>query len=97
MDSYKPSPALDYQEFMRAADDYWRAWGFKTLPEEYTVLHNIVLIPAWWQIPPMSDIQRLTALRDKRDILQAQLHVVGERIAELEDTLERDNVSVMDR
>jgi len=93
----KLSPALGYQEFMRNAEAFWQARGFKLLPEEYTVLHNAVLIPAAWSMPVLSDTERLTALRDKRDILQAQLFQVEDAIEALENKLEHDNVSVMDR
>lgn len=92
-----PSPALDYQAFMRSVETYWRAYGLKMLPMEYTILPHVILVPAAWAMPASSDADRLTALRDKRDILLSQLHEVEEHIRELEDKLAGDNVSVMDR
>ena len=88
MNEYRPSPALDYQEFVRAAEADLRAKGWDMLAEEYIVVLPILAVPPGYQHPaPLSDQDKLEALRDKRDILQAQLYQTEERIRFLEDTL----------
>ena len=49
MNSYRPSPALDLQEFIRQAEPGWKEAGYKPLP--FGLVALILAVPEhcdWW-------------------------------------------------
>lgn len=98
MENYRPSPALDYQEYLRPHIEALRAAGWEPVPLGRVVLFPETLcVPAGYQWPRLSDDELLRQLRDEEDITQTRLHRIRERIRELEDKLDAEGVSVMDR
>lgn len=83
MNSYRPSPALDLQEFIRQAEPDWKAAGYKPLPFGSVAL--VLAIPQHWEWPELTRQQALSDLMDIRDALTQALALVDERILPLQN------------
>ena len=82
---YRPSPALDLQEFLTQEEDRLKTLGLKVLPMGALVMLTAVPSDVDWPIP--SDEERLANLLDTLDILDQQRVLVEEQIAELRRSL----------
>jgi hypothetical protein len=81
MDTYRPSPALDLQEFLTQEEDRLKTLGLKVLPMGALVM--LTAVPADVDWPVLSDEERLSNLLDTLDILDQQRTLVEEEIAGL--------------
>jgi len=82
MNGYRPSPALDLQEFIRQAEPGWREQGYKPLPFGSVAL--IMAIPEHWDWPEVTPEQALADLLDIQDALTQMMALVDERIRSLQ-------------
>jgi len=82
MNTYRPSPALDLQEFIRQAEPGWREQGYKPLPFGSVAL--IMAIPEHWDWPEVTPEQALADLLDVQDALTQMMALVDERIRSLQ-------------
>lgn len=82
MNDYRPSPALDLPEYIRQAEPYWHAAGYKPLPFGSVAL--VLAVPQSWTWPEVSREEALAGLYDVRDMLMQTLALVDERICPLE-------------
>ena len=82
MNTYRPSPALDLQEFIRQAEPGWREQGYKPLPFGSVAL--IMAIPEHWDWPEVTPEQALADLLDIQDALTQMMALVDERIRSLQ-------------
>jgi hypothetical protein len=81
MNTYRPSPALDLQEFIRQAEPGWKAAGYKPLPFGSVAL--LLAIPQHWDWPEVTPEQALADLLDVQDALTQTMALVDERIRSL--------------
>jgi len=82
MNTYRPSPALDLQEFIRQAEPGWKEQGYKPLPFGSVAL--IMAIPEHWDWPEVTPEQALADLLDIQDALTQMMALVDERIRSLQ-------------